>query len=83
MKDQATFEYQGYEFRPYRNLYGGAATFSYITKHISSKGVFLNTDNGWSHEEFYAAAPEKRTDIFECMGRLWMPGDKCLWAWVA
>ena len=82
MSDNGTFEYRGHEFTPYRKLYGGAATFRYISKHISTEGVFLDESNGWSHEAFYKAAGEKRTDIFECMGSLWIPGEKCLWAWV-
>lgn len=81
-QNKGAFTYRGHKFTPCRTLRGGAATFRYISRHISTKGMFLDQGNGWSHEDFYAVATDKKADIFECEGRLWMPGDKCLFAWV-
>ena len=81
-QDKGTFTYRGYRFTPCRTLRGGAATFSYISRHISTKGMFLDERRGWSYDDFYAAATDEKVDIFECDGQLWIPGRKCLFAWI-
>lgn len=75
------FDYMGHTFTPYKTLRGGAATFRYISRHISDEKQIIDC-RIWNYERFYEAAGEKGYDLFECDGLLWMPGERALFLWI-
>lgn len=75
------FMYQGHRFTPYKMLRGGASRWQYKSKNISTEKSLFDRCY-WNYDDFYAASTDKKCDLFECEGSLWIPGRNCLFLWI-
>ncbi len=74
------FTYQGHRFTPFMMLRGGADRWEYKSKNVTTERVLIDRHH-WNYEDFYAASTDKKCDLFECDGRLWIPATNYLFLW--
>lgn len=81
MSESSSFVYKGHTFTPYKMLRGGACRWKYKCKNISTEKTLIDRSS-WNYDDFYAASTDKKCDLFECEGRLWIPGTNYLFLWI-
>ncbi len=76
-----SFVYQGHTFTPYKTLRGGACRWMYKCNNCSTKKSLIDRCD-WNYDDFYAASTDKKCDLFECEGELWIPATSYLFLWI-